>query len=124
MDYKQKYEDALSKAKEIYTREDATDGGKKILESMFPELKETEDERIRRNIINFLTYGVSIADLASLRDREECIAWLEKQTEQKPAISDETINEMVTRYSDTPQEGNQNFGFPVNCMIRERIDKA
>ena len=47
----------------------------------FPELKESEDERIRNQIINFIEeYGNPI----HCEWQKDWIAWLEKQGEQKP----------------------------------------
>ena len=53
-----------------------------LKEEMFPELKESEDERISGNIIAtiHLYYGEPLEDEA-----KEMIAWLEKQGEQKPS---------------------------------------
>jgi len=75
MDRKEK----LEEAKKLY--ETANADQKYVLESLFPELKESEGERIRKaliqifNVENFENYGIK---------NEEVIAWLEKQVEQKP----------------------------------------
>ena len=86
-DYKKKYEDALSWLKDIYptfkgaTKEDA--------EHYFPELKESEDERIRKELIDFLDDVWHLGKDANFdkyrkSDCADWIAWLEKQGEQKP----------------------------------------
>ena len=72
-------DNAFEKARAAYgtgAYDDAT------LEFLFPELKESEDERIRKQVEQVLiehdwsvTYGVS---------KDKCLAWLEKQKEQKP----------------------------------------
>ena len=49
-------------------------------ESFFPELKESEDERIRKEILQ------SIRDNMVVIHKDKCIAWLEKQGEQKLPI--------------------------------------
>lgn len=46
-----------------------------------PELKESEDERIRKNCIHFLDLQKS--HHASTFEIDECIAWLEKQSESE-----------------------------------------
>lgn len=72
MDYKKAYEAALERARQ----------GLPINE-VFPELKESEDERIRKNCIHFLELQkIHHADTSEIDD---CIAYLEKQKEQKPA---------------------------------------
>ena len=58
----------------------------KTLEYLFPELKESEDERIRKELIAFLkeNYETGRADETwSLNGIERWIAWLKKQGEQK-----------------------------------------
>lgn len=49
------------------------------LETVFPELKESEDERIRKRIIHAL-HG----DVLDMEETNKAIAWLEKQGEQEP----------------------------------------
>lgn len=64
------------------------------LEILFPGLKESEDERIMKNIITFLDELFSLGkntnfDKWSKSDCAEWIAWLKKQCEQTPAWSEE-----------------------------------
>ena len=83
MDYEKKYKEALEKAKEFYIlckkcgAKDTID----FLEDSFSELKESDDEKIRKMIINHL-----MQERGSLSNDEaaEAIAWLEKQGQQKP----------------------------------------
>ena len=49
---------------------------------IFPEFKESKDEMIRKEIINYFTEGREFLSLCSF-DRERILAWLEKQGEQK-----------------------------------------
>ena len=60
-------------ATEMVTRQD-------IFEAIFPELKESEDERIRKSLINYVYCHGDAGDFT----KKEFIAWLEKQGEQKP----------------------------------------
>lgn len=66
-------------------------------EYIFPALKESEDERIRENIIAtiHLYYGEPLEDEA-----KEMIAWLEKQGGQKFAWSEEDEEILRTIISD------------------------
>lgn len=52
MDYKQKYNEALDEAKAIHKiiKKDL----KPIIEQIFPELKEPEEEKIRKELIQYL----------------------------------------------------------------------
>ena len=81
MDYKQKYIDALERARKFSEKpmqEDSAD----IVEYIFPELKESEDERIKRVIRGWIyTRPASFFDNGI--SKEEILAWLEKQGVQK-----------------------------------------
>ena len=79
MDYEKKYKELVGKIDKayLYAQSDST---KAVLEEIRPEVKEDNDDRIRRNIIAALKgEGYYDCDLTS-----ECIAWVEKQGEQKP----------------------------------------
>ena len=59
------------------------------LEFLFPQLKESEDERIRKGLIEALKTSKTVGELKFILPeptREECIAYLEKQKEQKPHL--------------------------------------
>jgi len=77
--YEQKYKEALGWMQKLYdglhgaTKEDA--------EHYFPELKENEDEKIRKQILSFLKEFE--CDHYRNLDFSSWIAWLEKQGEQK-----------------------------------------
>lgn len=66
------YDKAIERAKKIY--------GNGIIERIFPELKEGDDERIKKNCIHFLE--LQKQHHAATFEIEECIAWLEKQGKQ------------------------------------------
>jgi len=79
------YDKVLERAKSWYI--DAQIDFKKSLETLFPGLKESEDERIRKEIIAFLKENFDTGraeETWSLSGLERWIAWLEKQGEQKP----------------------------------------
>ncbi len=77
--YEEKYKEDLEAAKGWLTmaKENNNTIAIQILEKLFPELKESEDERIRKEIISFIT------DRKNWFPKEETksswIAWLEKQ---------------------------------------------
>ena len=75
-----KYEDALERARMEYNA-DVTQGTKNVLETIFPELKESEDDGIRKEIISALKW----ANHKGVYDKH--IAWLEKQGEQNPIMN-------------------------------------
>lgn len=82
MDYEKKYNNLKAKINNAYLYAQ-TDSTKAVLEKILPELKENKDERIRKNCIHFLE--LQKKHHAAPFEIEECIIWLEKQAEQKPA---------------------------------------
>lgn len=79
MDYKKRYKEALEKAKKLYGKYCINN----VLEDLFPELKESENDRIVRCLLNYFNHvrynGLDLKDT----DVDEVIAWLEKQGENK-----------------------------------------
>lgn len=100
MDYEQKYKDALERAKGLLEGMDEGDyfASSGDIENIFPELKESEDERIRKGLIKAVSgilkgntlYGTDVT-------REEALAWLEKQGKQTHA---KLCQSEVTKTSD------------------------
>ena len=77
MDYEQKYKEA----KRLY--QTATPDQRYVLESLFPELAESEDEKIRKALIRFHKSTIDVDGIKG----EDIIAWLEKQGEQKSILN-------------------------------------
>ena len=90
MDYEKKYNEALSKCKayiddtEKRWSEEFSRATEEVFKEIFPELRESEDERIRKELIYFLR---SPFIKENLTDEKVApwLEWLEKQEEQKPA---------------------------------------
>ena len=87
--YEKKYKEALELARDYYkanlTLNNADENA--VLEDIFPELKESEDEKIRKAILTGL---IDCRDTPDLRwsnfggiSIDDCISWLDKQGEQK-----------------------------------------
>lgn len=83
MDYEKAYNEALGWMRKIYPT--LTGTNKEDAEHYFPELKESEDEMIRKEIIEFInwsdSYGAMRADFHQKNCPERWIAYLEKQKE-------------------------------------------
>ena len=116
----QRYDEALEKAKRLYEKGTITES----LCHIFPELKESEDEKIRKEIIDFLwkekiflqEAHSSVENNPKYRFVMDAIAWLEKQGEKHVDKVDINIDKMVMDY--TNECGDDGFGKPLNCMIR------
>lgn len=75
------YDEAIERAKKLY--------GNGIAEEIFTELKESDDERIRKWIIDDIRYNMNNEPLNNSeykKKAEKAIDWLEKQGEQKPTL--------------------------------------
>ena len=85
MDYKKAYKEALEKIQELINK--ANKQGHIIvlvedIENSFPELKESEDDKISREITEFiLTYRIDEPN--DIECTNSWLAWLEKQGEHK-----------------------------------------
>ncbi|MBR4589975.1 MAG: hypothetical protein IKO36_04850 [Bacteroidaceae bacterium] len=92
MDYEKAYKEAFERAKQVHAS--SVDENKKSAEYIFPQLKESEDERIRKELIDAVQ-GLWDDDALpmplSVKRKNEWLAWLEKQGKSKSAL--EAANE-------------------------------
>ena len=111
MDYEKLYKDALERARQVHTTN--VDENKKSTEYIFPELKDSEDERIRKNLLELFHDTVSNDEMFSNYglDKTEVIAWLEKQSKCNTI----DVDGMVSKYSKTKDGA---WGLPVKCQIK------
>ena len=91
------YDEAISIAKETYNTQPMY---RNWLESMFSELQESEDERIRTALIRFHQSTINIDGIRG----DDIVSWLEKQGEQKPAWSEKDERIYQSIIDDTVQE--------------------
>jgi len=92
MDYKEKYVQALERARQFSEKPYLEDSAG-IVEYIFPELSESKDERIRKRLAEYFEgyYDRFATDRNHVNvhweglEVKEILAWLEKQGEQKPA---------------------------------------
>lgn len=113
------YDEALKEASVVYKGEDKH--FKATLERIFPELKESEDERIRKELTEAVTSIKKGESPWFVSDKETCdkvLDWLEKQGEQFDdniiTSSDERIRKAILEglidCRDAPDLGWSNFG--------------
>ena len=91
MDDKNKYNNALEKLQEALAPKDGREISgltRACIEEIFPELKESDDERIRKALITyFQRFPYPYGGIESAgTNAKEAIAWLEKQGKQKTDI--------------------------------------
>lgn len=128
MNYKEKYKEALRIAEEIL-RERCKEGTygsfhRKDLEDIFPELKESEDERIRKELIDTIHHaagnsGVHISEFLE----NKYIAWLEKQ---KPTTDIQNLTwediEKIGDFINMVQYENPN-GIGAKCLYTDVLER-
>ena len=104
-DYKKKYEEALEKAKSMMALPD----DKAMIEEIFPELKESEDEQVRKDIVFYIA-----AHHKDDGEKARWLYWLEKQGEHANFRNKIQIGDKVTRNRD---------GVLVNLSQLKRVAK-
>lgn len=78
--YEKLYNEALERAK-AYHRNELAGSKKEMMEYIFPELHESEDERIRKWLVNYFDSIKTVWNRMGITC-EQILAWLEKQKEQ------------------------------------------
>ena len=121
--YEKKYNEALERARKIHDEivNNEVIGFPEQIIDIFPELRESEDERIRKGIIEIIkeVSGPDCDVYLNEKKQEKYLAWLEKQKEQKPDVnackararfihnilSGNDMKKMVELYNDEIPEG-------------------
>jgi hypothetical protein len=103
MDYKEKYEMALEKARVWKEKSGMPKNKQGILDDIFPELKESEDEKIRNWLIGYFRQYKEdgMEKYANGLKVESIIAWLEKQGKSSDQIhywTEEEIEPIISDY--------------------------
>ena len=127
------YDEALEIAKKNYdAAQDLCSGSqigvecfKKTLTYIFPELKESEDKRIREEIIEYLERTVPHHHRDEVLKSKEWTAWLERQSECHISHDDEIMIKQLTEYF-TTGHGLQNTNETVVEWlndVKEKLEK-
>lgn len=82
MNYEKKYKEIVGQIKKAYLYAQ-TDSTKAVLEEIFPELAESNDEKIRKVLIKFFSMGAKYNQHTDGIADKDIIAWLEKQGQVK-----------------------------------------
>ena len=103
------YDEALERLKGLIegTREDRCTIVEEDIIDIFPELKESDDERIKKELIdaiNGLWANDSIPMPFSLKRKDSWIAWLEKQAPKSKTALDKAIEDEVDAWVEKQDE--------------------
>lgn len=130
MNYEKKYKEALEKLQEALA---PTEDGCKIsgltrgcIEAIFHELKESElkesdGERIRKDIISYLRNEKIVKRYISDIEIDKWIAWLEKQGEN--TLDHDEVIEWLRQNICTACYNEPDVGQSQRAVISQRIDK-
>ena len=97
MNYEQKYKEALERARNMLSYKEVR---QEDMEYLFPELKESDDEKIRKALIAILKsdfetdttiYDISVGEI---------IDWLEKQDNQREQLINKACDVLVNCIED------------------------
>jgi len=117
MNYEKVYKDALERAKDMMENKCSSEHTKTVCQDIFPELAESEDERIRKELIDIVqkSYEFGGFTLNSKADCKRYIAYLEKQ------------KDIITDYEDKLDRcacDNFNKGFKAGVEKQKSNSKA
>ena len=118
VDYKKKYDEALERMKSWARGEhsECFSEARKAAEFIFPELAESEDERIRKELLDYLKERTVVESLTDTRVKKDWIAWLEKQKEQLKIKQD-----MLTTFRNSvPEE----WDFSKDKDLKEEVHRC
>lgn len=85
MNYEKSYKEALERAKNCLKDGTITNIAISYIETIFPELKESEDEKIIKEIISYCRNTRCVTEEGAER-RAKCIAWLKKQKKPEDMV--------------------------------------
>ena len=119
-----KYQEALGRAKELHEAGNALT--KSQMEIVFPELKESKDERIRKDIVFILNEYSHMSEeqgfLCNKSVINDALAYLEKQKEHKPAKWSEDEKKVLDSIIDDYEKAAKSFcGYDGKIMLLKAI---
>ena len=117
MNDEKKYNEALERARDYYKANLKLDKADEnlVLEEIFPELAESEDEKIRKAIRGWI-YTRPSQFFDGGFSKEEMLAWLEKQGEQILANSVKTCkDEQKPAWS---EEDEEEFQIAIDTLVK------
>ena len=116
-----RYDEAIKRAKGVIEQNPLMEYLKKGIEYILPELKESEDEKIRKRIIHAL-HG----DVLDMEETNKAIAWLEKQGEQKQDPCDNCKDVMLNchNFPCIKKRAFKQGKSALEAIIDEKVDNA
>jgi len=120
MDYEKKYKNALEWARQVMNGE--TGFIREEVEEVFPELKESEDEKIRQKLIKLVKMSSEVGGFALHKwEADKMLAWLEKQVPKNKTALDKAVEEEVDAWL-KKQEQVKEYTFKMIPRLLEMVE--
>jgi len=100
--YEKRYKNALGWMRDVYPT--LTGAAKEDAEHFFPELAESEDERIRKMCIGAVNIAASAEGGLLHSEASECLAWLEEQKDKNCLACDQHLKGYIAGRKVTEEE--------------------
>jgi hypothetical protein len=116
------YDIALDKIKRLLGT--GSNCSREDLEYVFPELKESEDEKIRKHLIGVVELYYGNTDE---QEKKDCLAWLEKQSKDSPILSNSSNTGKIEQKPAWSEDDEENLNwfekfFRAESVIAEGKD--
>jgi GNAT superfamily N-acetyltransferase len=113
------YDVALKKARKYRDEEGSTE-----MEDVFPELKESEDDRIRKELIEYLTHRAEVTGFIDEdKDCKRWISYLEKQKDSKVVKFDHDREQQPAEWSEEDKVMLNNIIYGVHMKSIKPLDE-
>lgn len=122
MDYKEKYEHSLERCKEEFNFNNLAYSHEEIkqkLQRVFPELKESEDERIKYEIVAFIEQSIHRGGGTPIPQEQEnrWLCWLEMQCDYAWSEEDKKIvNLILQNLTELMNQYGEKYGKVGECI--------
>ena len=107
-------EEKFEEAKRLY--ETANADQRYVLESLFPELRESEDERIKSAAIEFVIQNKSFNYYLGV-SKDDVVTWINRQGKQKPAAWSEEDKRKIDRIYSILRQASDTHAFSTSCRL-------
>lgn len=116
------YDIALERAKLAIKECGDNKGRISMIESIFPELSESEDERVRKDIMVLVKDWWDRVNKDNISTKEEMIAWLEKKGELTQSVTKISEQEQkLNEYKDAEEASAKYRKFREDCGIKDPV---
>lgn len=125
----ERYDVAIEKLRSLHDNYDTVStliNVKEELEHIFPELKKSENERIRKELIDFHQNEIKYLEMQERTGNEweigrhkKFLSWLEKQGEKKPAWKPSDEQMMALRRMKAAIAGEGEIYKPLNSLYKD-----